>query len=465
MSVYARVFEGVVYRAWEQGLRGRPTLQHRALLERSQWWSPSELRSWQAGALRRLVSHAYAHVPYYREVMQARGLTPASFTAPDDVARLPLLTKAAARIAPDRRRATAPPLPEINKLTGGTTGEPLTFGFDRGSEYWRHATKFRGWGWAGYRVGMRAFYYWGPAQTATPPLARRAQVALDRFSKRERYVDCTIRGEAELAAAAAALAAHRPEILICYTQAGVDLARYVLAHGGRTWRDVPVLCCAERLDPLDRPLLERAFGPVFETYGCREVMLIGTECEAHDGLHLSMENLLVELVVRGDDDDPGRPARPGEVGEVVVTDLHNLGMPFIRYALGDLAVAGDETPCACGRGLGRIRAVEGRTAETFRDARGAPVCGILFSRIFSWSPALAAQVRHWQVVQHVDGALTLKVQSAAPLSVTARGDLERSFAQYLQGLAITVEQVAAIPPGANGKRRTVIVETAATAAG
>ena len=320
--------------------------------------------------------------------------------------------------------------------------------------------KFRGWAWAGYRVGMRAFYYWGPAQTQSPPWRRRAQVALDRLGKRERYVDCTIRGERELAAAAAALAAHKPEILICYTQAGVDLARYVLDRGLRKWADLPVLCCAERLDPLDRPVLEQAFGPVFETYGCREVMLIATECPQHDGLHVSMENLIVELVVRQGPDDPGRPAQPGEVGEVVVTDLHNLGMPFIRYALGDLAVAGDDTPCACGRGLARIRGVEGRIAETFRDAHGAPVCGILFSRIFSWSAELATQVRHWQAVQHVDGRLTLKVQSDAPLSAAAHADLQRSFAQYLAGLPITVEQVADIPPGANGKRRTVVVERA-----
>jgi phenylacetate-CoA ligase len=462
VSAYAHLFERVVFRAWEEGVRGRPTLRHRALLERSQWWSPHELRAWQAGALRRLIAHAHAHVPYYGEVMRARSVDPSSIAGPEDLARLPLLTKAAARVAPELRRATAPPLADIRKLTGGTTGEPLSFGFDRGSEYWRHAVKFRGWAWAGYRVGERAFYYWGPAQTATPPWQRRAQIALDRMSKRERYVDCTIRGEAELAAAATAFAAHRPEIFICYTQAGVDLARHVLAHGRRTWGDVPVLCCAERLDPLDRPLLERAFGPVFETYGCREVMLIATECEAHDGLHVSAENLIVELIVRDadDPDDPGRPARPGEIGEVVVTDLHNLGMPFIRYALGDLAIAGDDAPCACGRGLPRIRGVEGRTAETFRDARGAPVCGILFSRIFSWSAELAAQVRHWQAVQHVDGRLTLKVQSDAPLSAAAHADLQRSFGQYLPGLPITVEQVAEIPPGANGKRRTVVVERA-----
>ena len=55
----------------------------------------------------------------------------------------------------------------------------------------------------------------------------------------------------------------------------------------------------ERLFPHDRPVLEAAFsepGGVFETYGCREFMLMASECPAHAGLHTSMENLIVEII-------------------------------------------------------------------------------------------------------------------------------------------------------------------------
>ena len=457
MSVFGSIYQSLVYRGWEAGLRRRPTFNHLNVLEKSQWFSFKDLRARQEIALARQLRAAYDFVPYYRGLFDERGITPADIHSAEELYKLPLLTKARARAAGDSRRRTVPPMATINKLTGGTTGEPLIFGFDPGSEYWRHANKLRGWGWAGYHVGERAFYYWGPAQTETPPWSKRTKVALDRFMKRERYVDCTRRGPQDLAAALRAFVEHRPSMFICYTQAGVDLARYIVDNNLRTWDDIAVLCCAERLDPHDRPMLERAFGPqVFETYGCREVMLIGTECEQHDGLHTSMENLIVELVVR--DGENERPAKPGEVGEIVVTDLHNVGMPFIRYALGDLAVQGDETPCKCGRGLGRIRNIEGRTAETFRDATGTPVCGILFSRIFSWSKDLAENVRHWQVVQHHDSSLTLQVEVSKPLTAQAHADLQRSFKQYLAGMTINIVEVAELLPGPNGKRRTVIVE-------
>src|SRR5581483_3500329 len=163
-------------------------------------------------------------------------------------------------------------------------------------------------------------------------------------------------------------------VLLCYTQAGADLARFINDRGLRDWDTIPVICGAERLYPVDREALVQAFGPaVFETYGCREVMLIGSECERHDGLHLSAENLIVEVIV------DGRPARPGETGEVVITDLHNLGMPFIRYANGDLATAMDDSACACGRSLPRIGSIEGRVTETLRDAEGGRVSGLVFN--------------------------------------------------------------------------------------
>src|SRR6201999_3104727 len=111
--------------------------------------------------------------------------------------------------------------------------------------------------------------------------------------------------------------------MVAYASGAGTLARFVNEHSLRDWNDIPVLTGAEGLMAADREAIEQAFGPAFDTYGCREVMLIGSECEAHDGMHTSMENLIVELIVR-EPDGTVRAARPGETGEVVVTDLHNL---------------------------------------------------------------------------------------------------------------------------------------------
>jgi phenylacetate-CoA ligase len=453
VSLYGKAVERMLYPMWEGVLRGRPTLDIHDALLRSQWRSADELAAERLGALRRLLAHAATNVPFYRERFAPAGLAPEDIRSLDDLSRLPILTRDQAIDAGDTRAATAPPLADIRKSTGGTTGQPLKFGYDASSEYWRQAVKMRGWGWAGYTVGARVLYYW--AVGATPPFSTRMKVGLDRLLKRERYVDCTQRSDADLDAAAAMIARLRPDVLVTFTQAGAELARHILARGLRRWDTIPVLSCAERLYPDDRIVLDAAFGPaVFETYGCREVMLIATECEAHAGLHVSAENLIVELVVR--EDGRERPARPGEAGEVVLTDLHNFGMPFIRYANGDLAVAAEDAPCPCGRSLPRIASVEGRVAETLRDSRGARVSGLAFNVLFT---PLADRVRQFQAVQHRDGSVTLKiVPQGRPLERPELDDIQRRCAARLPGLVIKTEVVPEIPLTSGGKRRVVVVE-------
>jgi phenylacetate-CoA ligase len=200
--------------------------------------------------------------------------------------------------------------------------------------------------------------------------------------------------------------------------------------------------------------MEEAFGPsVFDTYGCREVMLIASECEAHDGLHVSMENLVVEILV--DEDGKQRPAREGEAGTVVFTDLHNLGMPFIRYANGDIATRGPERRCSCGRTLPRIQSVQGRTSELLRDAAGTAVSGLALSFLFH---DIAGAVRQFQAVQHKDRSVTINLVLNEELSKDALADVERHGARLLNGVDVKVKTVRELPRNPAGKHRLVVIE-------
>lgn len=451
-DLYAHLFRRFLEPGYETVLRRRPTLQRLAMLERSQWRPLDELCAQQVADLRRLVAHAEKHVPYYRQKFAEAGVRASSIRDLDDLSRLPLLRREQAREAGEARASEAPPFPTLRKGTSGSSGVPLRFGYDAESEYWRQAIKLRGYRWAGYHLGDRVLHYWG-VPLLPAPFWVRAKASVDHFLKRERYLDCTRRGEAELLRAVEVIRRTRPSAILCYTQAGADLARFVVARGLRDWDTIPVLCCAERLFPADREPLEKAFGAVFETYGCRETMLIASECAAHTGLHVSHENLIVEVLVA--EQGRIRPAQPGEVGEVVITDLHNLGMPFIRYANGDLATVAERGACACGRGLPRLASVEGRITDTLRDAQGARVSGLLFNVMFA---TLSETVHRFQAVQHVDRSVTLKLVPAQPLDERALATIRHNFEKHLPGLPLRTELVDDIPLSASGKRQVVVVE-------
>jgi phenylacetate-CoA ligase len=466
MDPYGLFYARVLHPAWESGLRRRPTLRRLRYLEESQWRSLDELTAIQAGDLRRLMRHAHANVPHYRQQMDAAGMGPDDVRGVEDLRRLPILERDRARDTVAERTATAGAAVEIRKSTSGTMGRPLVFGYERASEYWRQAMKLRGYGWAGYRPGQRSLHYWGggaPAVGGAAPrltLAKRLQalkVQADRALRRERYVDCGRRGTAELDAVVELIKSEPPEVIVCYSQAGADLARHILTRGVRTWGTIAVLCGAERLLPADRTALEAAFGDaVFETYGCREVMLISTECDAHDGQHISMETLVIEIVVRQDGSAAGeRPAEPGELGEVVITDLTNLAMPFIRYANGDLAVAGKPGTCICGRSLPRLASIEGRVTETLVDGSGARVNGLVFNVVIAH---LAHAIRQFQVVQHKDRSITLRVAPTGTFNGDVEAVLRQTWERYLTGVPVKLELVTELPIAATGKRQVVVVE-------
>jgi phenylacetate-CoA ligase len=447
---YGAVFQSVLFPAWERGIRGRDTLAHLASLERTQWLSRAELDQVETRALVELLRYAGTNVPYYRELFRKHGFDPRAVRSRADLAELPLLTR---EIVRERYADLVDPLhrgKNLKKGTSGSTGKPLKFEYSRASECWRQAIKTRGYGWAGYRPGRRTFFYWAAVSAGPPSL----KVRLDRTLKREVFCDSMKQDLAARRAALDVLRRFKPEIIVCYTQACAQLARWITDNRLRDWDDIPVICAAEAVLPADRAVLAKAFGPdIFESYGSRETMLMAAECETHAGMHLSEENLLLEVVRNG------KSLGPGESGDVVVTDLHNYGMPMIRYVNGDVATLAPEGRCSCGRALRRLERVDGRRADTMFDGAGNAVPGIVFHVLFS--DARQELVRQFQAVQNAKGEVVLKVVRGRDYADDAFHRVTGRFSEYLRGLPFKVEFHEAISPHhGSGKHQTIIVERA-----
>jgi phenylacetate-CoA ligase len=448
-AIYAAAYETLFFPAWQRFVRRRPIGAHMRSLERTQWFDAEDLDRLQLESLRKLLTHAGRHVPYWRDLFRRLRFDPRAVTRREDLSELPVLDRATVRerIHDLVDPALAPS--NVRGGTSGTTGVPLAFEYCGQSEAWRQAVRLRGYAWAGYRMGRPTVHYWG--EGGSVPRGWAAPKAwVDRVLRRESYLDAVPQDEASLWAAADRLARTRPHCVIGYTQALASFARWAVDRGARDWPDASVLCAAEPLHRHDRAAIERAFGPaVFETYGSCETMLIAAECSAHDGMHLSEENLVVEIA------RDGRPVPPGQAGDVLVTDLHNYGMPFIRYANGDEATMAPGRACACGRSLRKLARVDGRRTSPMRDAYGTPVPG---RRFISALAAETEMIRAYQAVQRADGAVELRI-------VRGREWDERRFATtvgrlraYFKGLPFSVTYWDQIPASKYGKRWPLVVE-------
>lgn len=449
------VLRRALIRAYEGGWHRRPVFRYWRELEASQWWPLERLEALRFERLRALLLHAQRTAPWYGESWRVGGLDARELRSMDDFARWPVIDRDTIRAHREAMRSTAPGIRLIQKATGGSSGVPLQFDLDHDSNERRMAAWHRGYGWAGAAPGTRQWYLWGVPPAATVDWKKRKGRLYDRLYRRT-TMSCFDLADARAEAFAASLAATRPDAIVAYTGALATLAALFEERGIVPVAPGSVVVGAERLHPHQRTLIERVFrAPVFETYGSREFMLIAGECEAHAGLHLTWEHHLVELL-----DDEGRPVAPGEEGNVVVTDLTNLGMPFIRYANGDRAVALPGA-CACGRTLPRLARIAGRRLDVLRTPDGRSLPGEFFPHILKERCA----VRRFQVIQEVPEAV--QVRLVAP-GWSAEDDawLRREVAATAgAGLRLDITLVDDIPLTAAGKLQVVINRLAPSGAG
>jgi len=343
------------------------------------------------------------------------------------------------------------PMKLLTKGTGGSSGEPLQFDLCHDSNDRRTAMMYRGYGWAGGEPGSKQLFIWG-SHVGKVPLWKRWKAALHHAIDRHCMLSCFEFTPEEMESHWKTLQRYRPEVIVAYTNPLYEFARFLKAHDYHPKVSHSIIVGAEKLHDFQRELMEDVFRvPVFETYGSREVMLIGAECEKHSGLHVSMENLIVEIL-----DDDGQPVPPGEEGNVVITDLFNYGMPFIRYVNGDRAIAATE-PCSCGRGLTLLKKVTGRRLDILETPDGRKIPGEFFPHLIKEFPT----IRRFQVIQERRDSITLKMVAEGSLTIADRHHLEQELRKVTGNVVeLDLQFVADIPLTRAGKHCVVVQKMA-----
>lgn len=157
--------------------------------------------------------------------------------------------------------------------------------------------------------------------------------------------------------------------------------------------------------------------PIEDNYSSQEVGIIAIQCPESGLYHVMSESLIVEIL-----NDDNSACSTGEVGRVIVTDLHNFASPIIRYELGDYAEVGGE--CSCGRGLPTLRRINGRERNLVKYPDGSrrwPVWGN--KQIYGFS-----EVRQIQLVQQAIDEIELRLVTDDELTI----DQENIFIQIVQ---------------------------------
>ncbi len=417
-------------------------------LEASDRWSAAEIAAGTQAQLRLLLEWAAGNVPYYARTGALKAAVKVLRRAPEQFdaqwLQLPLLGKAELRSdgpALNARAVPAAHLPLASISTSGSTGIPVevnTTAVTRGvwdalavrehlwqrrnflkrlgvirsskrAEGLRHGIDHPNWG-----QPVAGLYRTGPLSVVH--VKQPVEVLVEWLRRFD------------------------PHYLLTYPSVAAALFD-ALGPGGRTPALEEIRLLSEPVDVEFEKHLKDDWGVrVTDLYSCNENGKIAQRCREHENLHVQSEGIFVEIL-----NDRGERCAPGESGQVVLTSLHNLATPLIRYQIGDVATVGE--PCACGRASLVIRKVLGRVKHMAMSPDGKR-----YYPITLWRIRAVAAVRQSQWVQTAPDAIELRVVLDRPLTeaeTLQAADVVRETLGF--PYRVTVVPMDGIPRGPTGK--------------
>jgi phenylacetate-CoA ligase len=197
---------------------------------------------------------------------------------------------------------------------------------------------------------------------------------------------------------------------------------------------------ADALTPALRQQLHAALGiELFDHIGEAQIGPVAGECRAHEGMHLHARDLFCEFL----DPESGAPAEPGQVGELVATQLGRHALPLVRYAPRD-AYRLLPGACPCGNPAPRVAFVG--QVGAIKKIKGVLIHPAQIHAVTSQFPELG---RFQVVVEHPPGEryerATLR---AGTVRLPADTDaFRRTLAERLRSTVLIQMEVALVPEG------------------
>lgn len=439
------LFESAI---WAHGVLEPDVMEARRILRRGDQASAEELTAMRDHAFVRLVHHVYENVPYYRRVMDERGLQPGDVRSLSDLQLFPVLTKDIIQKEIDNLRATNIADKDTTlRRSGGTTGEPIPSYANRLARALETQSFFRGLRWMGWLPSMRRVILSGGSLGTERPTSARERI--------RNFVSCAVNlpafevGPENIHEYVRVIQRGRSCILIGYASVLYNLAD-LLDEVGRPSLPVQyVFSTAEMMPPDWEARISEVLGaPVKSYYGCGEINSAGYQLEPGGSYCIPDEHIEVESIT---DEEARENVLPRK--SLLFTALYNYAQPFIRYANGD---AGEiDPPGASHPTRHSIRRLLGRTGDMFVRRDGSRVSS-------SFGPHIVyvtkLPVKRYQFVQHDRNRIQFVYE---PLRDRLTSEEEATVTRILQDhlgetMTVNFEKSSNFLVSPSGKHRIVV---------
>lgn len=412
-------------------------------LASSQWLPPVQIKQLQNRQLAYLLQQASNFVPYYRD--QDYGKCTAEHA--EDVQhywqQIPIINRQIVQLNSTRLQHNALSSEHgtpVSVSSSGSTGQPVSVLSDVITQFFFNVLALRHYYWHQYdfRKKMAVIRDLGEKNPSTQGIVvahwGSFTQGIIKTSPCYLFPLCDVGQQAQW------LKKTNPNYLMCYPTV---LKELLALNKPKPSHLESITTFGEVVDESLRQAVKEQWNiPLVDIYSSSETGYIALQCPHAAHYHVQEEGILVEIL-----DNNNKPCQPGTVGRVVLTPLHNLASPLLRYEIGDYAEVGE--PCACGRGLSVITRILGRQRNMIQlptgEKRWPTFTGHSEVNLISLFKEM-----QFQVVQK--SPYDIEISIVCPLSRLAEQELIPSI-QHILGYPfnITFNYVSSIARAANGK--------------
>jgi len=406
-----------------------------------------EINTIQNEKFSQLIKFTSKHNPYYNKILAHKNIENIN-----DIAKIPFLTKDITKRHFLEIKSENLPLKRFkNNSTSGSTGESMHFYSDRSADYIRHACTIRGDGWTGWKFGEPKVIIWGSVKDNKKTKSLKNKLKNSRFLFNTTMLSSFDMTDEDMLEYIRIIDKKKPSLIVGYPSSLELFSKYIISNYYNIHTPKGIITGGESLYEPQRKIIQKAFHcKVLDRYGCREVGHIANECKEQKGLHISSDHVIVEVI-----NEKGEVCKPGELGEIVVTDLDNYVFPFIRYKIGDLGVLYNRK-CKCGRNFHLLEKVEGRTFDLVIGTNGNRVLGTFWSINFRYN---VKGIDQFQVIQKKLGIIKINVKVNEEWNNEEKNNLIDIIRNKLgNDMKINIEEVDNFTLDKSGKFRWVISE-------
>ncbi|MBO5206059.1 MAG: phenylacetate--CoA ligase [Clostridia bacterium] len=315
-----------------------------------------EIKRLQSEKLVKQVKHVYEHVPYYRDLMDKKGVKPEDIHGIEDLHKLPFIEKS------DLRETypygmLAVPLSECVRIqsTSGTTGRRvIAYYTQKDIDLWEDCCAR-----ALVAVGadkddvVQVSYGYGLFTGGAGLNGGSHKVGSLTLPMSSGNTERQLQFMLDLGAT-----------VLCCTPSYAAYLGESLKEMGYTPDKIPLKAGIFGAEPWTQEMrrdIEATLGiKAYDIYGLTEISGPGVsyECSEQNGMHICEDHFLAEII----NPETGEPLPEGEKGELVFTCLDKEAFPLLRYRTRDICVL-TRKPCSCGRTHIRMAKPMGRSDD------------------------------------------------------------------------------------------------------